>query len=274
MDFRRIELIFLFVFCGLNLFLYTSYKNSVTETMTPETNLSTTLEKRLANDNISYSGNFSTEQQSGYYLTGEQSNLFSKVNQLKNQSYKIEENKLVGTFYTSEEVTVKSKDSKKKFGDFIKKPENIISGSSYTFSEKASQVDGQLVYVENWEGIPFNDDTAKLTLLVTEDSHKNMTLTGYEQEHIENIEPLREKQDLISERDAIITLYMNMKLPAESKIKWTQLAYTRIFTAQNKNVYIPVWFVAIQTNKSSVQVERVNAFTNTILSSSVSDVKK
>lgn len=274
MDFRRIELIFLFVFCGLNLFLYTSYKNSVTETMTPETNLSTTLEKRLANDNISYGGNLSTEQKSGYYLTGEQSNLFSKVNQLKNQSYKNEENKLVGTFYTSEEVTVKSKDSKKEFGDFIKKSENIIFGSSYTFSEKASQVDGQLVYVENWEGIPFNDDTAKLTLLVTEDGHKNMTLTGYEQEHIENIEPLREKQDLISERDAIITLYMNMKLPGESKIKWTQLAYTRIFTAQNKNVYIPVWFVAIQTNKSSVQVERVNAFTNTILSSNVSDVKK
>jgi hypothetical protein len=38
-------------------------------------------------------------------------------------------------------------------------------------------------------------------------------------------------------------------------------------------VYIPAWFITVETNKNNVQVERIDAFSNAVLSGNVSEVK-
>ena len=48
-------------------------------------------------------------------------------------------------------------------------------------------------------------------------------------------------------------------------ILWRQLAYSCILKVREKNVYVPVWHVAIETSDKVVQIESVNAFSNTIV---------
>lgn len=73
------------------------------------------------------------------------------------------------------------------------------------------------------------------------------------------------KTELYTEEEAINTLYINNKIPRGSKILWRQLAYSCILKVREKNVYVPVWHVAIETSDKVVQIESVNAFSNTIV---------
>lgn len=87
----------------------------------------------------------------------------------------------------------------------------------------------------------------------------------YTQTHLTNIEQLREKTELHTEEEAINTLYVNNKISRGSNILWRQLAYSRILKVREKNVYVPVWYVAIETPDKTYQIETVNAFSNTII---------
>jgi regulatory protein YycI of two-component signal transduction system YycFG len=78
---------------------------------------------------------------------------------------------------------------------------------------------------------------------------------------------LREREELISESDAVTTLYNNSKIPNNAKIEWTRLGYTRSLKVRSKNVYIPCWFVSIKAGENT-QVEMVNAMNNTVITNS------
>ena len=75
---------------------------------------------------------------------------------------------------------------------------------------------------QSYKGIPFRDDTAKLSILA-DTSGELWKISKYSQTHIENIEELRDKTDLYSNRDAIDTLYMNNRIPSNSKITFIKL---------------------------------------------------
>ena len=79
---------------------------------------------------------------------------------------------------------------------------------------------------QSYKGIPFRDDTAKLSILA-DTSGELWKISKYSQTHIENIEELRDKTDLYSNRDAIDTLYMNNRIPSNSKITFIKLAYSK-----------------------------------------------
>lgn len=276
MDFKRIEAIFLAAFCVLNIFLFASYQDSrvAGENNGPDLNTSTDLITRLKSDNIKYEKNFSTKRRSGYYLAGENSDLKKISKKLNGQTCRKVDGKFISYLDKSQMITAsKMKSLREKVRKFLDQPRNVLHGQEYLYLPETSQAEEQLMYVQNWEGIPFNDDTAKITFFFDKNKSNPYIITGYEQDYLENIEPLREKQELISEYDAVSTLYMNMRIPANSSIEWTKLAYSKVLTAQNKNIYIPVWFVGIQINKNTLQIERVNAFTNAILTTNISDMK-
>ncbi len=271
MDFRRIEIIFLVAFFGLNIFLFSSYQETKATDATRGQDITTNLEDRLSNDKIKTNKKFSKKHAKGYYLTGEITDFKSKLASLNNQTAKIVDNQVQSSF----DSEIKVEGSKTKQIEKVKKivKKNIAFSSDYSYLSEISQTDNQFVFSQSWEGIPFNDETAQITIYYEQKNKNDYVLKNYVQGRLEKIEPLREKQELITEREAIATLYTNMKLPSNSTILWTKLAYFCIFTAQNKNVYIPVWFVGIENSKNNVQVERVNAFTNAVLTTSLSEVK-
>ncbi|MGX7352457.1 hypothetical protein RU97_GL001914 [Enterococcus canis] len=274
MDFKRIEQIFLLAFLGLNMFLFSIYHDGLaSESSVGNLNQTEGIEKRLENDNIKYGDSLSTKIYEGYYLSGEETNLQQAVEQERKDSGNknfLKENTTykagVLTNFPKENYFLKEEEMREGVNTFLTS-NALLYGKEYSYLGHFSSLDGEypeVVATQSFEEIPFNDETARLTLTL-EPADNLWKITKYTQTHIGHIERLREKQELYTERDAIRTLYVNNRIPADSEIKWTQLAYARIYKVREKNVYVPVWFVAIASNGNNSQIEHVNAINNTII---------
>lgn len=272
MDFKRIELIFFCAFLSLNLFLgYTFRQSQVDQVPASEMTTVADIESRLKADKISFEGTFSAKIYDGYYLSAETTNFHEIVQ----DSYdKIENHRLSRTLPLASQVTIEREGLEKELKSFLIGDQPILFGSDYQLREQPTSEKTEIVLSQEFEGLPFYDETSELQFDVPDAQEEKITLKGYTQTHLSEIQPLREKQEVISENDAIKTLYMSNRIPSESKVLKTELAYTRLFTVRDKNVYIPAWFVWIQTNKNNFQMERINAFTNSVISASIPEVKK
>ncbi|MBO0471410.1 two-component system regulatory protein YycI [Enterococcus sp. DIV0242_7C1] len=282
MDFKRIEWIFFLAFLGLNMFLFGIYQEGIKE----ENNVSfsdqtDSIEKRLAKDDITYKEKLTGEKKEGYYLSGEQTNFYDAIqneretrdrNFFKNGVELIDNSITVypQMNYTQTSYFIDEKNIEKSLETFLKDQDSVLFGTEYHYMPDFSNLEGdfpELVASQVYKNIPFKDDTAQISLKLenTGESDGIHKINKYTQTHIQGIEELRDKMDLFSDRDAIETLYINNKIPSSSKITFMELAYTRIYKIREKNVYVPVWFVGIKAKGSNLQIEQVNAMSNTII---------
>lgn len=272
MDFKRIEFIFLCAFLSLNLFLcYSYYQGKINQAQNTEVNSVATIETRLTSDKISFPKKLSEDISEGYYLSAAATD-FTEIEH--DYTPKESQNKYTFGMAFSTPEKMSNKLSDKEWLSFIKENPQIALGKDYKSVHKLTDNKEVRTFSQIYEELPFNDETSELVLEEVEESKGSLLVTGFMQSHLSEIEPLREKQELITEKEAIDTLYMGNKIPYEGSILQTQLAYTRIFTIRGKNVYVPAWFVLIKDNKKNVHMERVNAFANSIISPNVSEVKK
>ncbi|EMF0259343.1 two-component system regulatory protein YycI [Enterococcus hirae] len=279
MDFKKIEWIFFVAFLGLNVFLFRSYQ----ETISQENNVirsgqTESIQQRLSSDDISYTGKISSESRQGYYLSAEETDLSKELDSQRHGTSKkgllssgIVFNDNVLTKTLSETESENSIFDPDKMGSsvnsFLNKKNNVLFGSDYVYMKNFSDLDSATPEVQasqKYDGLPFYDVTAKIVFSLNKQD-KSYAVTKYTQTHLSDIEQLREKTELHTEEDAIKTLYVNNKISRGSKILWRQLAYSCILKVREKNVYVPVWYVAIETPDKSIQVESVNAFSNTIV---------
>lgn len=282
MDFKRIEWIFFLAFLGLNMFLFGIYQEGIKE----ENNVSfsdqtDSIEKRLAKDDITYKEKLTGEKKEGYYLSGEQTNFYDAIqneretrdrNFFKNGVELIDNSITVypQMNYSQTSYFIDEKNIEKSLETFLKDQDSVLFGTEYHYMPDFSNLEGdfpELVASQVYKNIPFKDDTAQISLKLenTGESDGIHKINKYTQTHIQGIEELRDKMDLFSDRDAIETLYINNKIPSSSKITFMELAYTRIYKIREKNVYVPVWFVGIKAKGSNLQIEQVNAMSNTII---------
>ncbi|MFW8052514.1 two-component system regulatory protein YycI [Vagococcus fluvialis] len=275
MDFKRVEGIFLVVFLFLNMFLFYVYQEGKTEQKTVSTGtISENIEERLRADDIKVPHSLSEKIHQGYYLSAEEGQFFQDAKeQLKNQEWQVNDAQLTSQLFSKTDTVIDSDNGEKEVEDFITKKGNVLYSDEYKYSTFESQKDTKYMFHQEWEGLPVYDETSQLSVNLQKDNVEVATIDSYEQTYITNIEALRDPQKLISEREAIISLYTNNRLQSGNKIKWIELGYTRIFTVREKNVYIPAWFVAVESNKNNIQIEKVNAFSSAIISSNVSEVK-
>lgn len=282
MDFKRIEWIFFLAFLGLNVFLFGIYQEGLKE----ESNVAfsdqtDSIEKRLDKDQITYKDSLSSEKLEGYYLSGEQTNFSDAIQnerETKDRNFfkngiEIDDNALTvypQMNYTQTSYFIDEKNVEKSLVAFLNDQDNVLFGSQYQYMTNFSNLDSEfpeLIVSQNYKNIPFKDDTAQISLKLekTDQSAGIHKIYKYTQTHIQGIEELRDKMDLYSERDAVETLYINNKIPSNTKILFRELAYTRIYKIREKNVYVPVWFIGIKSNESNIQIEQVNAMSNTII---------
>lgn len=268
------EGIFLIVFVLLNLFLFSIYQEGLDDKdMAIRGGISETLESRLKADNIKFPSDLSSEVETGYYLSAEEMDLIGLAqSELKNQEWRISDNLLISEMMNGHEVPINLDIEEKQLHQFMSKKGNVINGQKYIRNRPESKPLKKYVFNQVWENIPFCDDTSKISVIVEEDEEGSGKITGYQQSMLENIEPLREQQNLITARDAIISLYTNNRLQSGYVIDSIELGYTRIFTIRGKNVYIPAWFVSISVGGKPSHTERVNGFTSTVISTGVSEV--
>lgn len=277
MDFKRIEWIFFLVFFGVNIFLFSIYREGLQD----ESNVSysdrmESLEQRLEKENISHKGDFSTTQIEGYYLSGEKTNFYEEIqqrridqgdNNLFRYNTDIIENGMIR--YPSTNYYIDPKNVEATLSEFLANTENVLYGNEYAYLSQFSNLTGdfpEVIVSQVYEGIAFRDDSAEISLsLEKHETDELFKIATYTQYHIENIEKLREKSTLYTEREAVETLYINSKIPSNSTITFSKLAYTCIYQIREKNVYVPVWFIGISSNEKTLQIEQVNAMSNTII---------
>lgn len=280
MDFKRIEWLFFLVFLSLDIFLFTIYWEGVNEensvSLTEQTE---SIEKRLAKEKITYNGNLSNEKFEGYYLSAEQTNFGQSEIQddFYNRWTDHSENTLTVYPQMKNNVTnyfINNKEVKKSLETFLYAKDNVLYGDQYEYLSEFSNITIEFPEVfafQKYKNIPFKDDTAQISFKLEKLEEQNglYKINKYIQTHIQDIEELRDKMDLYSERDAIDTLYINNKIPSNAKIVFRKLAYSRIYKIREKNVYVPVWFIGIQAHENTLQIEQVNAMNNIIITTSI-----
>lgn len=275
MDFKRIEAIFLVAFLCLDIFLFSIYRQSQNE-QTPINNSSTIkITQRLKEDKIKYEGKISSEHTDGYYLSATQTNLNTELQNMK----KTEKLENVDVLRSSVKDNLLSLTPEKDLSvnkkgqiptlvrETLTNQKEIILGKDYRYQDEIhQQSDGYLdVYAcQKYEGIPINDITAQIKFTLKKND-ENYRLEKIQQMHLSNLTALREKMPLVSEEDALTTLYINNKLSKNDEILWSKLAYTLVLQVRGKNVYVPAWFVSIRHEDKKEQVEIVNAFRNRII---------
>ena len=275
MDFKRIEAIFLVAFLCLDIFLFSIYRQSQNE-QTPINNSSTIkITQRLKEDKIKYEGKISSEHTDGYYLSATQTNLNTELQNMK-KTKKLEnidvlrssvKDNLLSLTPEKDLFVNKKGQIPTLVRETLTNQKEIILGKDYRYQDEIhQQSDGYLdVYAcQKYEGIPINDITAQIKFTLKKND-ENYRLEKIQQMHLSNLTALREKMPLVSEEDALTTLYINNKLSKNDEILWSKLAYTLVLQVRGKNVYVPAWFVSIRHEDKKEQVEIVNAFRNRII---------
>ena len=275
MDFKRIEAIFLVAFLCLDIFLFSIYRQSQNE-QTPINNSSTIkITQRLKEDKIKYEGKISSEHTDGYYLSATQTNLNTELQNMK-KAKKLEnvdvlrssvKDNLLSLTPEKDLFVNKKGQIQTLVRETLTNQKEIILGKDYRYQDEIhQQSDGYLdVYAcQKYEGIPINDITAQIKFTLKKND-ENYRLEKIQQMHLSNLTALREKMPLVSEEDALTTLYINNKLSKNDEILWSKLAYTLVLQVRGKNVYVPAWFVSIRHEDKKEQVEIVNAFRNRII---------
>ena len=275
MDFKRIEAIFLVAFLCLDIFLFSIYRQSQNE-QTPINNSPTIkITQRLKEDKIKYEGKISSEHTDGYYLSATQTNLNTELQNMK-KAKKLENVDVLRSSVKDNLLSLTpekdlSVNKKEQIPTLVRETltnqKEIILGKDYHYQDEIhQQSDGYLdVYAcQKYEGIPINDITAQIKFTLKKND-ENYRLEKIQQMHLSNLTALREKMPLVSEEDALTTLYINNKLSKNDEILWSKLAYTLVLQVRGKNVYVPAWFVSIRHEDKKEQVEIVNAFRNRII---------
>lgn len=262
MDFRRIEIIFLVVFLALDVFLLTSFHNSqqvISNSTSGVTSTLTDMRKR----NITF-GKLDKKAGTAYYLGASPSNsLASNMGRLRGQDLQYNQTsyKLISTI--EDPISVNSSNRQAKMDKFVQKESNVLFGSNYKYAPQLSSK-SEIVYAQTSSLGTMYDKTGQIIFSVVNDK-----VVSYTQTYMKKLDILQEKQTTKSERDVITNLYSSSEIPNNSKITYTNMAYTKLLEAKGSTIYIPVWFITIHNKDSKVDtVKKVNAFTGNILKTS------
>ncbi|MCH4176640.1 MAG: two-component system regulatory protein YycI [Streptococcaceae bacterium] len=268
MDFKNIQNIFIAVFVILNFFLFSIYQENRAKYGSVSNQIKSNIEYRLEKDDIEVD-TLSTKHQKGYYLSAEKKELVTEFKNLDVKNIVESSNGEIKATPTNV-IYLDKKVDDAAIKQLLKKSTSIYNASEYSYLSSFSYYDkkeGEIVLSQSYKSLPFLDENSRtvLDLTVTDNLYK---FTLISQNYLINIKPLREAEDLISEREAIIALYNNLRIPEKSKILSLQLGYTRIIELNRENVYVPTWFVKVQSEVKSnktTQIEKVNALNSNII---------
>ena len=266
MDFKRIEWIFLVVFIGTNIFLGIELWQTPTLLSAGSTPAQTDIKSETSADQITIP-KVNDKQEDGYYLAAKVDNSWTKKAAAQvNQQVETNASENSISVNLSKPIAL-SKDSKKALKEIIhfkNNSQNVYEGKDYVYLSELSEGDDYVFNQKTKYGEVFAA-TARLHIIV-----KNNQIVSYSQRYVSNLNPVRERQNTISSKAAVNSLYTYSELPNNSKIIWLKQVYTKLITVRGSEIYIPTWVAAIENNNShTMTLKRVNAFTGTIIQNNI-----
>lgn len=268
MDFKRIEWIFLIVFIGINIFLGIELWQTPTllSAGSTPTQTQTDIKSETSADQITIP-KVNDKQEDGYYLAAKTDNSWIKkaTQQVKGQ---VENNSSENLIYVhlDKPITLSKnkKEALRQVMRFKDDSQNVYQGKNYAYLSELSERDDYIFNQKTKYG-EFFAATARLHIIV-----KDNQIVSYSQSYVDDLNPVRERQNTISSKAAVDSLYTYSELPNNSKVILLKQVYTKLLTVKGSTIYIPTWLAAIENNNSkTVTLKRVNAFTGTIIQNNV-----
>ncbi|WP_218020854.1 two-component system regulatory protein YycI, partial [Weissella hellenica] len=227
----------------------------------------------MHDDGITYR-TLSKNRTTGSYIAGKDGkNILSAHQTQLNHNWK---SKMVGdtlkvTMPTPVKLHYPSKNDVHALNDFIKKEDQVINGTQYKLSTKLSEIAQKnnksanklYVYVKKVgnEKRTFITKRAQIVFEVT----PNHEIKGYEQSYISDTQYLRDDVQLISEEQALISLYQYNDLSNNSQITLSQLGYDEMTTVGKDIIFVPTWQFLVSNNKQKATIVTVNAINGAIM---------
>lgn len=265
MDFKKIENIFLMTFLLLNIYLLISYLNrsdiQYASTAPDQVNLLREMEQ-IGID----LPNLTEENQQVYYVQADRNSLLEdNVDQLENQAGSIAQD---GTLYNSilsDPIEIEGTPEEgftdadfERLNAFINSPA-VLFGEEYTFL-RYDQADNRFVFAQEVNGIPVADGTSEISLFYGSDGN----IISYQQSFAGPMTIQGSPLDVITDRQAIETLFQNNEISSNSIIGQPILSYQRTLYLEDLSMYGPIWYVPV-TDSSGERVLRVDAFERSII---------
>ncbi|WP_225047973.1 two-component system regulatory protein YycI [Lacticaseibacillus kribbianus] len=267
MDFRRIEMIFLIVFIGINIFLGVSFFQSQQVDLATSSSGTSEIIADIRRDQIKLP-HLTTSTPTGGYLSSENADTKPwPIDKLTGQYAHFTEKNgytLVSTLDTP--VTAKGDKAAVTLQKWVQGTRHVAHGDQYVYVPGLSTKD-RYVFAQRIDGHTLYDALARLTLTVSDGK-----LTGYTQTYLRGITQLRTNMALCSAQDAVVTLYRENEIPNSATVRWTKLAYTYLLDVKGATVYVPAWFVGVESSGSkNVTVKKLNAINKTVLKAGSED---
>lgn len=267
MDFKKIEIIFLTVFLSIDIFLFFTILQTPSLSTDAPNSTENSIKTEMQADNIT-TPKLSTSYSNGYYLASKVSDsLQSKMTELVDQRVSYDKNTKILSSSLNTSITFSNHDDLvKKLTEFKKNSTNILEGTDYVISDALSSTN-EIVFAQKTKYGKLTDSTGLLHFY-----SRDSAIIGYTQSYQENVVPVREKQETISQSEAVNYLYMYSELPNDSSIKWVILGYTKMTEVKGNIIYLPTWLIGVENkNTKNLQIKRVNALNGAIISNTASD---
>ncbi|WP_127849017.1 two-component system regulatory protein YycI [Lacticaseibacillus hulanensis] len=266
MDFRRIEWIFLVVFVALDIFLgWSMAQNQRVYLSTGTTGGTNQVMRDIKDDDIALP-ELSTKTSTGAYLASRGNNdladHYMQVAKSGDQSINVNKGAYVTLDATLNNPLTLRKDDNvaTQLTDWVQSSANVLYGHEYVY-QKYLSTDTSYVFAQKVNGRLLLDDRGQLILTVHDGK-----LTGYTQTYVDKLLTMRNDETVISEREAVTTLYQSNEIVANSRVIWINKGYTWLLDAKGSTVYIPAYFVGIESkNSKSVSIKRINAITKAVI---------
>ncbi|MCC5890215.1 MAG: two-component system regulatory protein YycI [Alkalibacterium sp.] len=265
MDFKKIENIFLITFLLLNIYLLISYLNrsdlQYASTAPDQVNLLREMEQigiELPN--------LTEEDKQVYYVQADRNNLLEdNVDQLENQAGSIAQDGSLYNSILSDPIEIEGTPEEGfTDGDFERldafmNSSAVLFGEEYTFL-RYDEAENRFVYAQEVDGIPVADGTSEISLFYGSDGN----IISYQQSYAGPMTIQGSALDIITDRQAIETLFQNNEISSNSVVGQPILSYQRTLFLEDLSMYGPIWYVPV-TDSSGERVLRVDAFERSII---------
>ena len=263
MNFKRIEIIFIVAFFFLDIFLLVSYFNRADTNYASTPSQSLNLISEMESQKIDLP-NFTEEKYSVAYVQADAQTLLKEnISSLSQQTGKINEE---GAFYMSilsNPIQLSGEDSltegdRKILDDFVKS-DQVLFGDEYSFFQY-NQEKRQIVYNQTVNGLPIADGTSSIFLYLDSSDQ----VISYEQQYAGPVTEQGSKIELITDREAVETLFRNNEIRDNSRVKRPILTFYRSLKLEDLNMYAPAWYIQIEES-NGMQLLRVDAINGSIV---------
>jgi len=256
MDWSKIKTIFIITFLILDVYLLFQFMK-IRDANKYEVITETSLEDKLKADEIKIDVELPKAAIKNQYLSA-QPGKFSKSDaaKLKGQKVVINESGTTITADLENPIQLSSKFEPASLADFLK--EKILYGEDYQFWEKDDEKK-TITYFQQYDNFPLYQNMNGMIIFTLNEDNQIMK---YQQTHIEGIEKLTAKEDvLLQPMKAIETLYQKGVLKPKSKITKVELGYSTLIQLAASQVLAPTWRLVVDDKENLY----VNAFEGQII---------